>query len=83
MKKYVKPELFLEEFELSQSVAACGWDMNYTDSNDCEAVGDPTFGYAQDYVIFNKEPECTITFDREVYCYEVPTAEEAFRIFRS
>ena len=27
MKNYVKPELFFESYELSQNIAACGWDM--------------------------------------------------------
>ena len=28
MKKYVKPELFFESFELSQQIAACEFDSN-------------------------------------------------------
>ncbi len=27
MKKYVKPELFFENYELSQHIAACAWDL--------------------------------------------------------
>jgi hypothetical protein len=30
MKKYVKPELFYESFELSQQIASCDYDYNKT-----------------------------------------------------
>lgn len=29
MKKYVKPELFYERFELSQHIADCMWELTY------------------------------------------------------
>ena len=45
MKKYVKPELFFESYELSQNIAACGWDMkNQNQPGDCKAEGDPSWG---------------------------------------
>lgn len=39
MKSYVKPQLFIESYELSQHVAACQWDwINLkSDSGDCFA----------------------------------------------
>lgn len=86
MKKYVKPELFLEEFELSQSVAACGWDMSLQDVNNCSegAVGDTSFGNQAEWVIYTQGRDvCTVQFDPETYCYEVPGSVDAFRIFRS
>lgn len=43
MKKYVKPELFYERFELSQHIADCAWEMNSGDKNTCSAVADPDF----------------------------------------
>ena len=33
MKKYVKPELFYESFELSQQIAACEFDSKNTNSD--------------------------------------------------
>lgn len=36
MKKYVKPELFYERFELSQHIASCLMPLNHNDVNDCE-----------------------------------------------
>ncbi len=66
MKKYVKPELFFESYELSQSIAACGWDMNQGDPTTCTAAGDPSFGNP-DILVFT-ESNCELVLDR--YCYE-------------
>lgn len=35
MKKYVKPELFFENYELSQHIAACVWDLNLVNDSVC------------------------------------------------
>ena len=40
MKKYVKPALYFESFELSQNITVCGFDMNTTESLHCQAIGD-------------------------------------------
>lgn len=41
MKKYVKPELFFEKFELNQHVADCAWEMtNLKDKGSCAAMPD-------------------------------------------
>ena len=44
MKKYVKPELFYEQFELSTHVAACTYDHKGTlvDTHTCTYVSDDT-----------------------------------------
>lgn len=41
MKKYVKPELFCESFELAQHIAACDFDSNGTHDGieDCRFTG--------------------------------------------
>ena len=72
MKPYVKPELFYESFELSQSVAACGWDMsNQSDKNNCTAFGDEALGRFP-VNLFTATPRCDVTEDKvEGYCYEV------------
>lgn len=72
MKPYVKPELFYENFELSQHIAACGWDMkNSTDKNHCEALGDTSWGNFE-IKLFTETPRCDATEDQvEGYCYEV------------
>lgn len=70
MKKYVKPELFYEHFELSQHIADCGWEMQYATKESCNATPDLDHwaGYEGD-TVFTLEPSCTIT-DWEQYCYE-------------
>lgn len=77
MKTYVKPELFYESYELSQSVAACRWDwVNNTDNNGiCYATYDVDPNSDTDFPIgvnlFNSDATvCNTTpADREDYCY--------------
>ncbi|MGM9643435.1 MAG: hypothetical protein ACI3XI_09525 [Eubacteriales bacterium] len=66
MKKYVKPELFYESFELSQQIAACDYDSNNTFDN----VESCSFtGYNNDFHmemnIFRSDCEVVA----ESYCY--------------
>lgn len=81
MKPYVKPELFYESFELSQSVAACGWDMNQLDKNNCTALGDESWGRFP-VNLFTDTPRCDVTEETvEAYCYEV--SSDAYKLFNS
>lgn len=41
MKKYVKPELFYERFELSQHIADCAWELTNSTKDTCSATADP------------------------------------------
>lgn len=43
MKKYVKPELFYEHYELSQHIADCAWELTNSTEQTCAAVADPDF----------------------------------------
>lgn len=70
MKKYIKPELYYESFEVSQNVATCDWDMNQTDYDICEAVGDPDFGYVDEKVFTKNNQDCNMLDDMQKYCYE-------------
>ena len=67
MKKYVKPELFYEHFELNQHIAACGWDMQ----EDGTALPNPgIFGPNYNETLYAALP-CTITEDMiEDFCHE-------------
>lgn len=65
MKKYVKPELFYENFELTQQVATCAFDINISDG--CGFL-------AEDFnaTIFTGNRACDILLsekDAESYCY--------------
>lgn len=81
MKKYVKPELFFESYELSQNIAACGWDMTgLNDPRTCQAKGDAAFGNPEVLVFTNNEICDTIL---ENYCYENSADNVSIRVFNS
>lgn len=82
MKKYVKPELFYESFELSQHIAACGIDVkNLGDKENC-AYLDPDFWEGYNYKVFDGSGCAVDVGDIEFYCYTVGTSE-AGRLFNS
>lgn len=85
MKPYVKPDLFYENFELNQTIAACRWDMNNTDTANCTAEYDPNMNnqHTSGLVLFNDNP-CTVTEkDNSLdYCYTTGTSAEQ-RLFNS
>lgn len=72
MKKYVKPELFYERYELSQHIANCKWEMNLQpDGKECIGNAEPGLGFDGE-IIFTTTLACTATTDNgvyEEYCY--------------
>ena len=72
-KPYVKPQLYYENFELSQHIAACGWDMrNQADKSNCTALGDELNFNNPPVSLFTDTSRCEVTEDQvEGYCYEV------------
>ncbi len=80
MKKYVKPELFYESFELSEQIAlGCSEQLmaNFRDIETCEVMnplGVPTILFTQT----NKD--CT-SHEYEGYCYT--GGSDGFTIFAS
>lgn len=82
MKKYVKPELFFESYELSQNIAACGWDMqNLNSPKNCQATGDPSFGNPNLVVFVEGNEKCEAVW--EGYCYENSADNVTIKIFQS
>lgn len=84
MKKYVKPELFYERFELSQHIADCAWELNSADKHACAAYADPNWGFED--TIFMDLVMCTILEADakdiiEGYCYMNGT--EGVNVFKS
>lgn len=60
MKKYVKPELFFERYELSQHIANCTWDLNLANENDCttfkgDSELDPSL---EGYILLTTDKNC-------------------------
>lgn len=70
MKKYVKPDLYYENFELSTHIATCAWDMtNSTTREECTAQADPDFMPGIGESLFNNDA-CDIGGDNyEDYCW--------------
>lgn len=74
MKKYVKPELILERFELTEQIASCKFDSNNTsmDVANCWFTGsDEDFGIGHGTYFIDSNVNCTIKF--EGYCYHAST----------
>ena len=80
MKKYVKPELFFERYELSQHIAACTWDLNSANEEICDTFkGDPTMNPNIDgFILLTTEKNCTFPGPN---CYMV--AVSSMNIFNS
>lgn len=86
MKKYVKPDLYFESFQLNQHIAACGLDLNFADTTSCESSGDThgVFIDLGDVVLFAKDNGDCMQ-DLEEFCYTTAVAQETddFKVFRS
>lgn len=72
-KKYVKPELFFESFEMNTAIANCGWrdGTNHGNVLECELVLS-----AEDIVFVQSNTDCIWTPDKFNICYDVPTAND-------
>lgn len=75
MKRYVKPAIIYESFELSQNIATCSYDVTFTDyENTC--VAEPTDDAGMFPVILFANEKCEyIPGDGDSYCYESSSAE--------
>ena len=72
MKKYVKPELFYERYELTEQIADCSWEVqNSGDRGDCVVVSDPDTGWGGLNLFVDNEMGCDITDPNpQFYCYQ-------------
>lgn len=68
-KKYVKPELLFESFELSQQIAACAFDSGNTlgDISSCKFTGNNPATGEQISIFLEVSTMCTTK--AESYCY--------------
>ena len=88
MKKYVKPEIYFESFQLSQHIAACGWDMsNAVDVKQCTSNGDNQDVYSENDFIAAYGPvfvdvNASCVTKHEAYCY-TNGSNDAIRVFNS
>ncbi len=83
-KKYEKPQVFFEQYELSHSVANCSTALNHSqDECTLDAGEAPNLVLGQGETIFNSE-NCLYTMEGlgyEDYCYW--TGESVNNIFTS
>lgn len=79
MKKYVKPELFYESYELTQQIAACQYDsLGSHDDKGCTFTGVNDFN--ETVTIFLPGNELCTT-ESEYYCYHGSSG--SYNIFNS
>ena len=69
MKKYVKPELFYENFELTQQIANCQFILNLGDETECGFTGEHKDWGTITYFA----PENNCDYLPEEYCYHSST----------
>ena len=70
MKKYVKPELFYEHFELSQHIADCAWELQQGSKEACYAIGDTDKQpYGPDVPLFDANHCNMMSGALEEFCY--------------
>ena len=67
MKQYVKPELYLESFELSQHIAGCSLVLQSADPNTCTASGTIRNDYYET-IFLEKTGVCTGGVEVDAYC---------------
>ena len=71
MKKYIKPELFYERFELSEHIADCAWELQQAE-NACYAIPDMQKIPGDDFLFTASVISGTCTVTPDVYgdiCY--------------
>ena len=85
MKKYVKPELFFEQFELSQHIADCAWELLTSTKDTCSASPDlEQLGWlAGNNLFMNEQNGCSLIPGKNYgdYCYQ--DGAGGFNVFAS
>lgn len=83
MKAYVKPELYVERFELAQHIAGCGVPLSYNDVTTCTVKPGATYGGAPigGWFADGKVCEQIAPGGMEGYCYT--NLNNSFGLFTS
>lgn len=82
MKKYVKPGLFYEKYELSQHIADCAWELISSSKDSCAARADTKFLSDFPNLFVSSANGCTWTSDvYQDYCYQ--DGAQGVNVFKS
>lgn len=88
MKKYVKPDIYFESFQLTQHIAACGWDLNAATVESCTSEGDNQKVYSDNNFFADAygpafvERNAACKMKTENYCY-TPPSDDMIAVFAS
>lgn len=86
MKKYEKPMITLERFELSHNIANCAWELTSANKESCSATPDQDFfsGSVNQNLFMEGTEGCKIIagVNYEDYCYQ-NGANSPFKVFQS
>lgn len=76
MKKYVKPDLLFESFQLNHHIAACAYDQlpagqpgHATTIESCAFKGDVDMGMSPETIFLETTQACNIKLDGGTICY--------------
>lgn len=71
-KKYVKPKIFFERFELSQHIADCAWELTNSTKDTCSAQADPDFLPGMPNLFVSDRNGCVLIpgTNYQDYCYQ-------------
>lgn len=84
MKKYVKPELIFEQYELNQHIADCAWEVQSADTSVCQATLDPKMGGDMfTETLFSDALGCTITSGSAYQAYCETNGSDATNTWKS
>lgn len=82
MKKYAKPVIIFENFELNHSIANCSPAMNHS-VNSCDYDNDELFGLLEEGETVFSLGTCTYTTDiLEDFCMQTGT-DKVYNLFTS
>ena len=84
MKKYVKPELILEHYELSNTIADCAFELQSSDKNSCVAQGDAEDALGGVVLFLDSSMGCK--YDPKIfefYCYQNGSSDGGANVFNS
>lgn len=86
MKKYVKPMIVLERYELSQTIADCAWELTNASADSCSASPDNNiiFGGVSGNLFTESTGGCVNIpgVNYEDYCFQTGSGS-GFSVFKS